>query len=75
MTKMLRKPQQLRAVRDDVIFIAPAVVFFVMIVAASFLLGIYYSFTSWNGVGKHAAWIGLENYRYLVTEDGRALPL
>jgi len=73
MTKMQRKPQQLRAVRDDVIFIAPAVVFFVMIVAASFLLGIYYSFTSWNGVGKHAAWIGLENYRYLVTEDGRAL--
>jgi len=65
--------RELRALRDDTIFIGPAVFFFIIIVASSFILGIFYSFTSWNGVGKEASWTGLENYRYLFTEDSRAL--
>ncbi len=61
--------KRLRGIRDDVIFVGPALFVFLMIVGSSFAFGIYYSFTEWNGVSRQATWVGLENYRYLFTED------
>jgi len=58
-----------RELGTDVLFIAPAVIFFTGIVVVSFFLGIYYAFTSWNGVSRAAEWIGSENFRTIFFED------
>jgi raffinose/stachyose/melibiose transport system permease protein len=34
-----------------------------------FLMGIYYSFTSWNGVSSVVEWVGLENYIKIFEND------
>ncbi len=61
--------KRLRNIREDVLFVGPGFFVFLLIVASSFVFGIYYSFTEWDGVSKNAVWVGLENYRYLFTED------
>lgn len=48
--------------RDDVLFVGPAVLVFCLVLVASFLLSVYYSFTDWNGVSRSAPWVGLDNY-------------
>lgn len=50
-------------------FVGPAALFFFVIVAIPFFLGLYYSFTSWNGISKHATWVGLNNYIHIFTKD------
>lgn len=67
------KPRQLRNIRDDLLFGGPAFLVFALIVLSSFFIGIYYSFTEWNGVDKEAVWIGLDNYIKLFTNDPEAL--
>jgi raffinose/stachyose/melibiose transport system permease protein len=64
--------RNLRNIRDDLLFIGPGFIIFVLIVLLSFLLGIYYSFTEWNGVNKEAVWIGIENYREIFRGDEQA---
>ncbi|QAY67243.1 carbohydrate ABC transporter permease [Paenibacillus protaetiae] len=54
---------------QQVVFVGPAVVFFALILVIPFLLGLYYSFTSWNGVSGHAEWAGLANYKQIFTDD------
>jgi raffinose/stachyose/melibiose transport system permease protein len=46
-------------------FTFPAFLVFCVIILVPFCFGIYYSFTSWNGIDKVAQWIGIENYRKL----------
>jgi raffinose/stachyose/melibiose transport system permease protein len=58
-----------RELRDDLVFVGPAVFFFLLVLGLSFGIGIYYSFTEWDGVSKVAEWVGLENYRYLFQQD------
>lgn len=50
-------------------FVGPALLFFLLIQIIPFLMGIYYSFTSWNGVSSVAEWVGLENYIKIVKND------
>jgi len=64
--------QKLAAVKDDILFIAPGVIFFAGIVLISFVLGIYYSFTEWNGVDAEAIWIGVDNYVEVFSGDKQA---
>jgi raffinose/stachyose/melibiose transport system permease protein len=40
-----------------------------VIVLIPFFTGIYYSFTDWNGVNGTINWVGLDNFKYLFTED------
>lgn len=61
-----------RTLTSYVGFVSPAVVFYAAIVLVPFLLGVFYSFTKWNGVSDHANWIGLKNYVYIFTKDGQA---
>lgn len=65
--------RKLRNVRDDLLFIGPGFIIFVLIVLLSFLLGIYYSFTEWNGVNKEAVWIGIDNYLEIFRGDEQAV--
>ena len=50
-------------------FVGPAFLFFVVIQIIPFIMGVYYSFTSWNGVSSVIDWVGLENYRKIFTSD------
>ncbi|WP_068613928.1 carbohydrate ABC transporter permease [Paenibacillus tuaregi] len=53
----------------QLIFVGPSAVFFLLIVAVPFFLGLYYSFTSWNGISRHVTWVGLNNYIHIFTKD------
>lgn len=54
--------------RDDVLFVGPAVLVFCLVLVASFLLSVYYSFTDWNGVSRSAPWVGFDNYTTLLDD-------
>lgn len=51
------------------LFVGPVFLTFAAIVLIPFLTGIYYSFTDWNGVTGTINWVGLDNFKYLFTED------
>lgn len=51
------------------IFVGPTSLFFFVIVLIPFFLGLYYSFTSWNGISRHVEWTGLRNYIHIFTKD------
>lgn len=62
----------LRELRDDALFVGPGFAIFAVIMLASFAMGIYYSFTRWNGVNKQAVWVGLANYAAILKGDEQA---
>ena len=64
--------RSLREIRNDLLFIGPGFLFFLGIVLISFVLGIYYSFTEWNGVDAKAVWIGTRNYVEVFQGDKQA---
>lgn len=71
--KKKSKAYRMRLLREDLLFLGPGLLFFTVIVLVSFLIGIYFSFTEWNGVNKDAVWIGLENYRTIFQGDKQAV--
>lgn len=54
---------------QQVVFVGPAVLVFVLIILIPFVSGLYYSFTSWNGVSGEVSWIGLDNYKQIFMQD------
>ncbi len=55
---------------QQMIFVGPSAFFFILILIVPFLLGIYYSFTNWNGVGSsHIDVVGLDNYKQIFFDD------
>ncbi|WP_392389058.1 carbohydrate ABC transporter permease [Gracilibacillus massiliensis] len=52
-------------------FVGPALLFFLTIQIVPFIMGIYYSFTSWNGVSSVVEWVGLDNYQKIFTDDSK----
>ncbi|WP_141433173.1 carbohydrate ABC transporter permease [Bacillus sp. 03113] len=50
-------------------FVGPALLFFLIIQLIPFFMGIYYSFTSWNGVSSVVEWVGFKNYVKVFTDD------
>lgn len=53
----------------SLLFVGPAVFFFILIVVIPFFMSIYYSFTEWNGVSTKVTWIGIENYKKIFFHD------
>lgn len=51
-----------------VLFAAPAIVGFLLFVAYPILASVYYSFTSYS-ILQPGHWVGLDNYRDLLTDD------
>jgi ABC-type sugar transport system permease subunit len=43
--------------------------FFVIIIVIPFMLGMYYSFTEWNGAANQAKWVGLDNFSHILQDD------
>lgn len=49
------------------IFLAPALIAFIMTIVIPFIIGVYYSFTNWNGL-KVTEFVGLDNYMTVVSD-------
>ncbi|MED5018859.1 sugar ABC transporter permease [Paenibacillus chibensis] len=47
----------------------PAVILFFIFMTLPALQGIYYSFTNWNGFGKHYDFVGFKNYVNIFTDN------
>lgn len=58
-----------KSVLTYVAFVGPALLFFLVIQIIPFIMGVYYSFTSWNGVSSVVEWVGFENYTKIFTKD------
>ena len=52
-------------------FVGPALLCFLLIQIVPFAVGIYYSFTSWNGVSSAVSWVGLENFADILLHDDK----
>lgn len=55
---------------QQIVFTGPATLAFGLIVVIPFLLGMYYSFTDWNGVADTAKFVGLDNFKTILHDDG-----
>ncbi|KRD90895.1 ABC transporter permease [Bacillus sp. Root147] len=64
-----KKRKNLKNVGLFALFVGPALLAFCVIVLIPFFTGVYYSFTDWNGVNGTINWVGLDNFKYLFTED------
>ena len=51
----------------NILFIAPCLFAFTMIIVIPFGFGLYYSLTDWNGVRDSVKFVGLANFKYLFT--------
>lgn len=51
------------------LFLAPVLIAFSMVQIFPAIKGIYYSFTDWIGVGADKNFVGLANYKYILTQD------
>jgi raffinose/stachyose/melibiose transport system permease protein len=51
------------------LFVGPAFLVFAVLVLIPFLMGVYYSFTNWNGVMGNIQYVGFDNYHYILTQD------
>jgi raffinose/stachyose/melibiose transport system permease protein len=54
---------------QQLVFVGPSTIFFTAIIVIPFLLGLYYSFTNWNGVSGEVTWVGLNNFKQILTND------
>ena len=52
----------------DALFITPAIVGFAVVILIPFLLGIYYSFTDWDGLKINLHTVGWANYVSIFTD-------
>jgi len=51
------------------LFLAPALISFIVVVIVPFFMGLYYSMTDWTAVADSTPnWIGLENYKSMFTD-------
>ena len=66
----IRKNKRLKDSLTFWAFVGPSLLAFVVVVLIPLLLGIYYSFTDWNGIGNSAQFIGLENYVKVFADEG-----
>ncbi|MEI2446981.1 carbohydrate ABC transporter permease [Priestia megaterium] len=64
-----KRRKNLKNVGLFALFVGPALLAFCVIVLIPFFTGIYYSFADWNGVNGTINWVGLDNFKYLFTED------
>ena len=54
---------------QQIIFVGPSTLFFVLIMIIPFILGLYYSLTNWNGVSDRVEFVGFSNFIHIFTND------
>lgn len=50
-------------------FVGPSLFAFALVIFIPLILGIYYSFTDWNGISKEINFVGFENYIKVFADD------
>lgn len=50
----------------NILFVAPCVLTFLMVIVIPFFFGLYYSLTNWNGVSDDVMFVGLKNFSNLM---------
>ncbi|MCP3773438.1 sugar ABC transporter permease [Paenibacillus sp. MZ04-78.2] len=65
----MKTKQRLSGTLQQFVFVGPAFLFFSLIVLVPFLMSMVYSFTEWNGVTSNVKWIGLDNFKTILTAD------
>ena len=50
-------------------FVGPSLLAFTLVVLIPLLIGIYYSFTNWNGIAANVSFVGLDNYIEMFTDE------
>lgn len=51
------------------LFVGPILLAFLMVVIIPAILGVYFSFTNWNGIENNATWVGLTNYIQVFNKE------
>ncbi|GAB6928591.1 sugar ABC transporter permease [Paenibacillus sp. JCM 10914] len=59
------------ALLQQFLFVGPSTIFFILIMIIPFLLGLYYSFTNWNGVSSQIDFVGFDNFVTIFTNDDK----
>lgn len=54
---------------QQLFFVGPAVLFFTLVMIIPFVMGMYYSFTDWNGVSGQVTWVGFDNFKQIFSGD------
>ena len=54
----------------EFLFLLPTLIAFIMVIIIPFILGVYYSFTNWQGTGAASQMVGLANYKAILSEPG-----
>ncbi len=65
----MKNKNKLRKAFEFAGFTVPAVITILLFVEIPFLMSVLYSFTKWNGLDKVPKFIGLANYKELLTDD------
>ncbi|CAM4427813.1 carbohydrate ABC transporter permease [Paenibacillus typhae] len=60
---------KLSGLGQQLFFVGPALLFFTIVMIIPFVMGMYYSFTDWNGVSGNVAWVGFDNFKTIFTND------
>jgi raffinose/stachyose/melibiose transport system permease protein len=63
------KSKKLSQWLQQLFFVGPAALFFFLIMIIPFGMGMYYSFTDWNGVSGVVTWVGFGNFSKIFTND------
>ncbi|KOP65132.1 ABC transporter permease [Bacillus sp. FJAT-18019] len=59
------------ALLQQILFVGPSTIFFILIMIIPFFLGLYYSFTNWNGVSSKIDFVGFHNFITIFTNDDK----
>ncbi|GIO36984.1 ABC transporter permease [Paenibacillus antibioticophila] len=54
---------------QQLFFVGPAFAFFALVMIIPFLMGMYYSFTDWDGVSGQVSWVGFANFTKMFAND------
>ena len=66
---IMPKKNNLRKAFEFAGFTLPALIAVLIFVETPFFMSVLYSFTKWNGLDKNPEFIGLANYKELLTDD------
>jgi len=60
-------PMNRKALKDTLIFTAPAVIMVLLAMYIPFVMSGYYSLTEWNGISRNPVFIGFENFKTIFS--------
>jgi raffinose/stachyose/melibiose transport system permease protein len=63
------KQKRIHDTKSLLLFLTPALIFYVLFMVIPVITGMSYSFTDWNGLNKNFKFVGLNNFVEALTQD------